>query len=260
MRRLQKFLIVGGLVLALLGGGTFVWLSGRYVVPIMMYHNVDDTDVLKPNTVSPGNFERQMAYLKDHGFHVVSFDDLIRSISAGPALPRKSVVITFDDAYEDNYIHAFRILKKYGFPAIIFAPSDLIGTPGHLTWEEMREMLEGGIAFGSHTRHHFYLPDLSPEVQQDEIRGSKRILEQHLGVPIDFFAYPIGGFNDRIKAMLREAGYKAACATNRGYDRYNKDVFELKRIRFSDKDNRDDYLWIKLSGYYNLFRKAKSPD
>jgi peptidoglycan/xylan/chitin deacetylase (PgdA/CDA1 family) len=260
MPRLRRFLVAGFLVLVLIIGGASFGLSGRYVVPVMMYHNVGYTDVLKPNTVSPENFERQMAYLKDHGFHAASFDDFVQSIVGGPALPRKSVVITFDDAYEDNYTHAFPALKKYGFPAIVFAPSDLIGTPGHLTWDQAREMMKGGVTFGSHTRSHAYLPDLPSEDQLDEIRGSKRILEQQLGVSVDFLAYPIGGFNERIKAAVREAGYKAACATNRGYDRYNKDVFELKRVRFSDKDNRKDYLWIKLSGYYNLFREAKSPD
>jgi len=61
------------------------------------------------------------------------------------------------------------------------------------------------------------------------------------------------------KQIVEEAGYKGAAATNRGYDRFNKDAYELNRIRFSDKDDRNDYLWIKLSGYYNLFRAAKKP-
>jgi hypothetical protein len=59
--------------------------------------------------------------------------------------------------------------------------------------------------------------------------------------------------------MVRNAGYKAACSTNRGYDRLNRDVYELKRIRFSNKDDSDLTLWWKLNGYYNLFRKAKNP-
>ena len=69
----------------------------------------------------------------------------------------------------------------------------------------------------------------------------------------------IGGFSGLIKDSLKNAGYKGACATNRGYDRYNRDVFELNRVRLSNNDDSDFVLWAKLSGYYNLFRKAKKP-
>jgi len=259
MQRIKKIWLIGLIVFILAGIGIFFWLTPRYVVPIMMYHNVDYTDVPKANTVSPENFDRHMAYLRDHGFRVISFDELVRLTSQARPIFRKSVVITFDDAYEDNYRHAYRILKKYGYPATIFAPSDLIDMEGYLTWEQMREMQSAGITFGSHSRHHAYLPDLTPAEQKDEIAVSKRILEQQLGVPVHYLAYPIGGFSQPIKQMVREAGYHGAAATNRGYDRFNRDVYELNRIRFSDQDNRNDYLWIKLSGYYNLFRAAKNP-
>ena len=259
MSRLKKNLL-GVTVLCVVGAGVFFyWLSGQYVVPIMMYHNVNYTQEARANTVSPENFERHMAYLKTHGFQVISFNDFVSRINAGGPIPKKSVVITFDDGYEDNYQYAFKILKKYGFPAIVFLPSDFVNTRGYMTWEQIKEMRESGITIGSHTRRHIYLPDLPMEEMREEIKGSKSILERQLGVTVDYFAYPIGGFSEQIKQMVREAGYKAAAATNRGYDRFNRDVFELKRIRFSDKDNRSDYLWMKLSGYYNLFREAKRP-
>jgi len=120
-------------------------------------------------------------------------------------------------------------------------------------------MIEQDIDIGSHTRHHAYLPELSRKEQEDEIKKSKWKLERNLGKRIEYFSYPIGGFSELIKKLVKEAGYKGACATNRGYDRLNKDVFELNRVRFSDNDNRDDILWIKLSGYYNLFREARKP-
>jgi peptidoglycan/xylan/chitin deacetylase (PgdA/CDA1 family) len=239
--------------------GFLYWLYGQYTVPIMMYHNVDDADEFRANTVSPRHFEQQMAYLKAHGFRVLSLDELVQLTKSRKSLPRKSAVITFDDGYADNYEHAYRILKKYGYPAIIFVLADLMNTDGYLTWEQLKKMVNNGIMVGSHTRRHSYLPDLSPAEQRDEIFGSKRIIEQNLSVPTDYFSYPIGGFNQEIKQLVKEAGYQGAVTTNRGNDRLNKDVFELKRIRFGDRDNRNDYLWIKLSGYYNLFRKAKDP-
>ena len=101
--------------------------------------------------------------------------------------------------------------------------------------------------------------DYSDKRKEDEIVTSKKILEENLGIEIKYFAYPIGGFNSFIKKVIKANNYKGACATNRGYDKSNKDVFELNRIRFSNKDNSDLILRVKLSGYYNLFRKSKNP-
>jgi len=260
MSRIKKFLIISIAVSVIALGGFIIWLSGHYVVPIMMYHSVANSDTVQSNTVSPANFQKQMAYLKKRKFNVLSFNDLVQLIRSEKPIPKKSVVITFDDGYADNYTNAFNILKQYGYPAIMFIPSDLIGNVGYLTWGQVREMASYGIAFGSHTRHHNYLPDLNKADQKDEIFESKRILEQRLGRSINYFAYPIGGFSDSIKKQVGQAGYMGAAATNRGADRLNKDVYELNRIRFGNKDNRNDYLWIKLSGYYNLFREVKNPN
>ncbi|MCK5180799.1 MAG: polysaccharide deacetylase family protein [Candidatus Omnitrophica bacterium] len=259
MRRLRNIVIIVSILLIIVAGACLFWLPSRYVVPVIMYHQVTHTERPQSNWVSPENFEWQMAYLKDHGYNIIRLGDLVEATQAGRSLPRKTAVITFDDGYENNYTEAFRILKKYGFPATIFVSTDKVGTEGRLTWAQMKEMLASGIDIGSHTQTEAYLPDALVEQQRREIVVSKSILEQNLGITVDHFAYPIGGFSEGIKQIVKEAGYKSACATNRGYDRFNKDVFELNRVRFSDKDNRKDYLWIKLSGYYNLFREAKSP-
>lgn len=256
---MKKFLKFSAVLFIILAGGFLFWLRGQYTVPIMMYHHVEPTESYRTNSVSPENFERQMAYLQAHGFRVLSFDELIQAIRSHSPLPRRSAVITLDDGYADNYENAYGVLRKYQYPAIIFVPTDLINTPGYLTWEQMKEMAAHGITFGSHSRQHTYLPDVPPVQQRDEIFESKRLIEHNLGAPAKYFSYPIGGFTPGVKTMVQEAGYEGAVATNRGHNRLNRDVFELKRIRFGDRDVRPDYLWIKLSGYYNLFRKPKDP-
>lgn len=258
MGLIKKSFPLGFILLVILIAGFYALASNCYVVPIMTYHHVTRLDVPQPNTVSPQNFERHMAYLKKHQFHVIRLDTLVNAIQGRRRLPRKSVVITFDDGNEDNYANAFPILKKYQFPATIFVISDLVNADGYLSAQQMKEMSAYGIDIGSHTRGHPYLPELSSEDQRNEIHESKRRLEKELGVPVKYFAYPSGGFTEQIKRFVREAGYEGACTTNRGSDRWNRDVFELKRIRFSDKDNRPDSMWIKLSGFYNLFRKSKN--
>ena len=258
-RRILIILVVTAGVFLL--GGTF-WLRDRYVVPIITYHHVgklaDESLIL--NTVSVESFEKQMHFLKKYGYHVISFKDLVDGLKKGRLFQRDTVVIQFDDGYEDNYTNAFPILKEYEFPAMVFLVSDFIGThKGFLNWAQVKEMEKYHFMAGAHTRLHKYLPNLSEDEIREEVFGSKRVIEDHLSHPIEYFAYPSGGFNVPVKQIVKEAGFEAAVTTNRGKDRFNKDLYELKRIRMNDGDNRFGgvILWAKLSGYYNLLRKSK---
>ncbi|MFA5261064.1 MAG: polysaccharide deacetylase family protein [Candidatus Omnitrophota bacterium] len=246
------------LVLALISGG--IWLNSHYTVPIIMYHKVEPNPAGKADTVSPEIFLRQMEFLKTRGYRIISLDDLVRGITSGHPPGKKSVVLTFDDGYENNYTQAFPLLKQYGFPAIIFVSPDFIGEEGFLSLTQIVDMQRAGIQFGSHGMSQAYLPDLSDAQRYLEVRESRRILMADLNAGVDYFCYPVGGFNDRIKDLVRQSGYLGALATNRGHDRFNTDVYELKRIRFSDKDGSPFVLWAKLSGYYNLFRKLKKSE
>jgi len=248
-----------------------VWLQSQYVVPILMYHSVSSADIkpvfvighhregkLRLLNVSPQSFDKQMGYLQNNGYQVISLDDYVEGNRQGKKFSHRTVVITFDDGYQDNYTNAFPILKKYHFPATIFLISDIVGiNPDILNWEQVKEMGKYGITFGSHTRHHAYLPSLSKGQMKDEILGSKRAIEEHLGKPVYYLAYPSGGFSEQVKAITALAGYKAALATNRGYDHFNVDLYELDRIHINNWDNELTFKW-KLSGLYNLFRELKN--
>jgi peptidoglycan/xylan/chitin deacetylase (PgdA/CDA1 family) len=258
MRRIRNVIIACLLVAGLLAAGFVLGRRAFYVAPILMYHHVATTATPEPNTVSPERFAWHMAYLKKHDFRVIPLDHLVGMVHSGQAVPANTVAITFDDGNEDNYTGAFPVLQGQQFPATFFVSSDLVNTPGYVSTAQMQEMIDGGIEIGSHTRRHSYLPGLSPDQQKDEIFESKRRLEEILGVEVAYFAYPSGGFTGGIKQMVKDAGYKGACTTNRGRDKFNRDVYELNRIRLSDKDDRLDYVWMKLTGVYNLFRKNKN--
>jgi len=259
MKKNFKFILIAIIVLLALGSVSSTWLRERYVVPIMMYHNVEDLDHHEANWVSSENFEYHMAFLRKHHYNVISLQDLVEGTQAGRDFPYKTVAVTFDDGEDNVYTNAFSTLRKYDVPAILFIPSDDLNTEGFMTVAQVKEMHSAGIAIGNHGRTQTYLPDLDVKAQTNEIVIGKMKLEDMLGFKIDYFAYPIGGFSDEIKDIVKRSGHKAACATNRGFDRFNKDVFELNRIRFSNKDNSSVILTVKLSGFYNLFRKAKNP-
>ncbi len=260
MRIFKNISLILVTMLLIAGIGFSFWLRDRYTVPILTYHHVGiPSGKWRLNTVAEKSFEYQMAFMKRHGFQVISLDDLVEGSKKGHLFARNTVVLQFDDGYEDNYKYAFPILKKYDFPAIEFLISDKIGAPDFLTWDQVKEMEKYNIVAGSHTRRHAYLPRLSLMRAQDEIAGSKKIIEDHLGHSINYFCYPSGGFTEDVKRLVKEAGYKAAMTTNRGKDRFNIDLYELDRIHMNNTDDKYSglILWFKLSGYYNLFRKLK---
>ncbi len=235
------------------------FLAEKYVVPVLMYHHVNYSRESRSDTVSPENFQRQMTFIKAYGYRVISLDEFIGGIKNNRIFPKKTVVLTFDDGYEDNYTYAFPVLRRLNFPATIFISPGFIGREGFLDWDEIKYMQDKGIQYGSHGMIQAYLPEQDEAHLIYEIRESKRILEKELKHPIKYYAYPVGGFSRDIKDRLMREGYEGAVATNRGYDRYNKDVFEVNRVKFSDKDRSSVGIWMKLSGYYNLFRKLKKP-
>jgi len=259
MKKVKRFFIILFIFLVFSTSGFLLYVSNHYVVPILMYHNIENDKPEECNWTSPALFEWHLQYINKHGYRVVALDGLVSAQLAEKLPSRNTLVITFDDGHINNYTDAFPLLKKYDFPAIMFIPSDRIGTEGHMAWEQIREMADYGIEIGSHGRTGGYLPDFSDNRKWDEINESKKLLEEKLGIEIKYFAYPLGGFSPEIKEMIKKAGYKGAVATNRGFDRDNKDVFELNRVRLSNKDIKEIYLWSKFSGYYNLFRESKNP-
>lgn len=235
-----------------------IWLRGQYVVPILMYHHVKPGTIKELNTVTPKSFERQMKFLSKYGYKVLSLDEYMAIKKNGGKFSRNSVVITFDDGYEDNYIYAYPVLKKFNFSATEFIISDLVGKKTLLSWDQIKQMRKGKIIIGSHTRNHRYLPNTIEEELKDEIAGSKKVIEAHLGGKVDYIAYPTGGFTEEVKELVKAAGYVAGFTTNRGHDRSNTDLFELKRIRMNNYDNWLT-LFAKYSGYYNVYRQLKKP-
>lgn len=260
MKFFKRLFIVVILLSFLLANFYIWWLSPRYTVPILMYHRFG----YKGGSlfVTPGNFEKQMAYLKDNNYKVISLNKLVESTKENKKFHHKTVVITIDDGYEDNYTYAYPILKKYDYPATVFIVAGFIGEEkDFMNWKQARIMAEDRIFFGGHTKNNVYLPMIKDKDELwEEISGCKKLIEKKLKKDIDCFCYPTGGFSEEIKKIVKEAGYKGACTTNRGYAQANKDVYELKRIKIKDSDGEKPLkFWVKLSGYYNLFRSKKNP-
>jgi peptidoglycan/xylan/chitin deacetylase (PgdA/CDA1 family) len=165
---------------------------------------------------SPEAFERQLLALRRRGYRFLSLAEVVGGLSRGEQEQDDSVVVTFDDGWMDNYEFAFPVLKRLGITATFFVLSDHLrqGThdPKRIGLAELRHLVQEGFTIGTHTRTHPDLARITPAAAREEIAGCKADVEQALGVPVEFFAYPGGAFNQAVAELTREAGYKAACS------------------------------------------------
>jgi peptidoglycan/xylan/chitin deacetylase (PgdA/CDA1 family) len=120
-------------------------------------------------------------------------------------------------------------------------------------------MAHDGTIIGSHTLHHSYLPHVQDDHLNEEVVESKQVIESRIGRAIHVISYPIGGFTARAQGVVKQAGYRAACTTNRRTFEDGIDRFALRRIKITERDGAALLFYAKLSGYYNMFRRLKPP-
>lgn len=231
----------------------YAYVAG-YQTPILMYHRVGANPEGSGLIVSPETFGRQMEFLKIHKYRVLTLDDLVDRVKRGERQPFKSVVITFDDGYADNFDNAFPVLRKMDFPATIFMITDNVNKEGWLGEEDLRILDSTRVEIGSHTLSHAYLPNIDdPEVVRQEIYDSKTKLETILGHPVDEFSYPAGGFTNAAKESVEQAGYRGAVTTNHG--KKSGDAYALRRVKIKESGGSLFNFWLKTTGIYHFGKK-----
>jgi peptidoglycan/xylan/chitin deacetylase (PgdA/CDA1 family) len=203
-------------------------------MPILMYHHVQTEEAAKANkqtglTTYTDFFQKQMQYLRDKGYNVASTNDLVNFFDNGIPVTPKSVLITFDDGYEDFDTDAFPILKELGYKATVFVPTGLIDNPGYLTWIQIISM-DGSILFANHTWSHKNV-GVSTSMMQYEISTADTQLTDHSLNSPKVFAYPYGLDSGQSEKYLASLGYKAAFTTIPGSILCKQKRFELPRIR-----------------------------
>ena len=220
---------------------------------VLNYHKIDDMNISL--SVKPADFDKQMAYLKNNNYNVITPDDLYDNLESKKALPPNPVLITFDDGYEDNYKNAYPILKKYGYKATIFVITSFVSKyPNYLTWEQCKELKENGFFIESHTVDHRSLTELTNEQIKDEVIQSKEALDKELNQDTHYFAYPTGTYNLYIAQILKGAGYRAAFTVQYGIAENSSNIFALERVPIFHTENTFNSFYRRLN-YISLFEK-----
>ena len=249
--------------------------SSSEAIPILMYHSVDPEldDSVHPyfrTVTSPRAFAAQVECLRNSSYQAITLTDalaLLASKSTPAARLTDKVVITFDDGFRDFHSHAFPVLERAGFRATVFLASTFIGRTfitGRecLGPQEIRELCDAGVEFGSHSATHRRLVELPMPELAAELSGSKATIEDVTGREVSLFSYPFRfpeedtAFTTRLAGLLDESGYRGGVTTAIGRSTERDDPRFLPRLPMNDCDDAL-LLSAKLAGHYDWLRAGQ---
>ena len=227
-----------------------VFADSVQTVPILCYHRLGSA----PNaagwggkmTVSPSNFAAQLEWLARNDYHVIRLSQLQSYLDGKQALPKRSVVISFDDGYESVYRYALPLLRKYNFPATLFIYTDFIGAGDALSWAQLQELTASGlVSVQAHSKTHRNLIErTSGETDERyrqmldlEVRTPREVLERKLSGPVRQYAYPYGDANEAVLDLLARQQYQLAVTVNPGGNAFYAQPLMLRRTMiYGDHD------------------------
>lgn len=205
-------------------------------LPVIMYHHISPKQKLQnAYTISDQQFEKDLIFLKEHGYHTITLDELVRFAENGDSLPDNPIMITFDDGFESFYAYAYPLLQKHEMHAVMFVTgvdvdkfseaNDHNLDYSYLTWDEVAELAASDwVEIGNHTynMHKSNGSRLGCKIKKGEnIEAYRKLLKGDLqktqekildttGIESIGFAYPFGGICKPAKEVLKEMGFKVA--------------------------------------------------
>lgn len=230
-----------------------------------MYHRVckEGEGDLSLYVVNVEVFERQLQYFVEHGYYTPRLADVLANRIDVADRTKKPLIITFDDGYLDTLENAVPLIRKYGFLAHVF----ILPAIRTNSWDAPKGIKEAklmdeaqilnlkalGVEIGVHGWSHRSLPLLDDEDLANEFQQSKKTAEEILQQPVQYFAYPYGDVDERVKAAARKAGFLCAFATNSGPMRFHSDLHQIRRTIICNRAE-SPYLFVKLSGIEKVLR------
>jgi peptidoglycan/xylan/chitin deacetylase (PgdA/CDA1 family) len=229
--------------------------------------------------VSAECLREQLSALLENGYRCLDFEEVVRVVTGAQLLTTSAFALTFDDGYRNLYEQAWPILDEFGLTAVLFVTEGFLNgrvTPpwgathpdlvreytalaSHfqpLEWSQLRQMIDSGrFRLGSHSIHHQLLGLLHHKQVEEEIRGSRQILEDRLGMPVRYFSYPYGvqrhgAYSDKTEEMVRVAGYVSSCTSEIGRAGFGSGAYLVPRIPLVSEDSGKDAC-AKAAGYYD---------
>lgn len=203
-------------------------------VPILVYHHVATAPrgVPSPALYVPERlFARHLAALDRAGYTPVTLAQAWRHWEEGAELPRRPVVLSFDDGFRDQYANAVPLLRARRWPGVLNLQTARLAARGGLSRRQVRRMLKHGWELAAHSVTHADLTQVAPERLEDEVRESRTVLRAAFpSEPVDFFCYPYGRWDAAARDAVRDAGFLGATTTRRGAAEPSDGALTLDRM------------------------------
>jgi peptidoglycan/xylan/chitin deacetylase (PgdA/CDA1 family) len=221
-------------------------------VPILMYHVVASPP---PNAPYPGlfvsrrQFAQEMQLLAREGYRPVTLSRLLAGWQGRATLPRRPVVLTFDDGYRSVFTTAAPVLRHHGWPGVLDLALSHLGPRRDLTADMVRRLIHSGWEIASHTMTHPDLATLDAAHQWYEVDRSRTILERDFGVRVNFFCYPSGRYDAQTLRDAHRAGYLGSLTTRPGLADPTGSLYTLARVRVAAGESLAQFALSLRSGY-----------
>jgi peptidoglycan/xylan/chitin deacetylase (PgdA/CDA1 family)/glycosyltransferase involved in cell wall biosynthesis len=244
-------------------------------MPVLMYHKIPDVPPATKHQifVTKENFAKHLTYLKEHNFTPITFRDYQDFASGRRPLkefPRKPIVLTFDDGYTDNYTNLLPLMQQFGYRGVLYLLGDfevrynqwdLAADPTEpradiMSETQKRAFVAANWEIGAHTLSHSHLTSLPPAIAANEIAESKAALESRLGIEVLSFAYPYGDLNADTKALVQQAGFTFAVATDTGGLHLEDDRMQIFRVNMFPHETASS-LFKKTASWYRKYYRWK---
>ncbi len=233
-------------------------------IKVLMYHRiVEDSLLLHAYSwcVMQSQFRRQLLFLKRWGFTAINFEDLAGFRQGTRPLPRRPVILTFDDGYDGVFHHALPVMRESQARGTAFVLGDRTirtnqwdepaGFEGAslMDNEKILELRQSGFEIGSHSMSHPDLTRVKISRAWDEIVRSKDAIEELVGTPVISFAYPFGASSRDVEELVMKAGYLFGCGVYSGPPKFSLDDYNIRRIPVTKNTNIFDFAMKILTPY-----------
>lgn len=205
-------------------------------LPTLMYHHIEDMNKAKSEghanlSVAPDVFRNQLTYLRSKGYIATFPNTVIDFFDKGVKPNTKSVLLTFDDGYDDFYTNVYPLLKEFGMKAVLFLPTGLANNPGYVTWNQVSEMNASGLVFiANHTWSHKSMDSGAKPAMEEMKKADQQLFDHAMNNP-KVFAFPYGTTSSYAISDLSALGYQAGFTTKHGKVLCKKQRLILPRIR-----------------------------
>ena len=207
-------------------------------VPVLMYHAIADPPARAPFRelwVGQAEFAAELRALAARGYRAVTLSQLYEHWFHGGPLPKKPIVLTFDDGYRSVYENAFPLLRARGWPGVVNLEVRFLDKSWGLSRTRIKRMLVAHWELASHTIDHVDVTGLSGSALAHEVTDSRFLLQRIFRVPVWFFCYPAGRYDARAIAAVKAAGYHGATSTRHGLAQPDE-LYTLARVRVNRGD------------------------